>query len=176
MSESSFGPVEQTVARVEIQQLAYRYSSALERRDIDAMVDLFVPHARFGPFGEGPAALRRLTEESLAGMQLTVVLVHNHLIEFDATDRAHGEVWARCYAQTDTDGYLEQLLRYEDRYELHEGRWRFLHRRHRLWFGAAVSPSPLAQPEAHWPEHQVGVGDIPFENPEFVRWWDEFDQ
>ena len=175
MSESSFGPIDKAVARDEIRQLAYRYSLALERRDVDAMLDLFVPHARFGAYGEGPEALRRLTEESLAGMQFTVVLVANHLIDFDAPDRAHGQVWARCYAQTDTDGYLEQLLRYEDRYERHHGAWRFLHRRHRLWFGAAC-PSPLAQPQANWPERQVGVGDIPFENPAFKRWWDQIDE
>jgi len=102
--------------------------------------------------------------------------IARYLGEIASADRREGEVWARCYAQTDTDGYLEQLLRYEDRYELHEGRWRFLHRRHRLWFGVASQPSPLAQPEARWPEHQVGVGDIPFDNPAFVRWWDELDQ
>ena len=171
----SFGPTEQAVARSEIQQLAYRYSSALETGDVDAMVELFVPHARFGASGEGPDALRRLTEESLRGAHLTVVLVANHLIEFDAPDRAHGEVWARCFSQTDGDGYLEQLLKYEDRYERYDGSWRFLHRRHRLWFGTAL-PSPLAQAEARWPQRQVGVGDVPFDNPVFVRWWEALDQ
>ena len=164
-------PVAELVARSQIQQLAYRYSSALERRDVDAMVELFVPHARFGPWGEGPEGLRRLTTESLAGSHIAVVLVANHLIDFTSATTASGEVWARCYAQSSGDGYVEQLLRYEDRYEQYENQWRFLHRKHRLWFGVAPPRSPLDQQEAHWPQHQVGVGDIPFENPEFVQWW-----
>lgn len=169
---TQFDALGELVARNEIQQLAYRYSAALEQRDVEAMVQLFVPHARFGPYGEGPDALRRLTAESLAGSHMAVVLVANHIVEFQSTTHATGQVWARCYAQSDGDGYVEQLLRYEDRYETYDGSWRFLHRKHRLWFGTGPSFSPLDQQEAHWPQHQVGVGDIPFENPAFVRWWE----
>jgi hypothetical protein len=168
---SGLDPVEALLAKDEIRDLVIRYSAALEARDMDAMVDLFVPHARFGSFGEGPEALRRLTEESLAGSHMAVVLVTNHRIDVQSADVAIGEVWARCYAQSLGDGYVEQLLKYEDRYERYDGAWRFLFRRHRLWFGVAPRPSPLAQSEAHWPEHQTGVGDVPFENPAFVEWW-----
>ena len=35
-------------AREEIRQLPYRYAAAIENRDVDAMADLFVPHAKFG--------------------------------------------------------------------------------------------------------------------------------
>ena len=166
-----FDALAELVARSEIQQLAYRYSAALENRDVEAMVDLFVPHARYGSYGVGPDALRRLTAESLAGSHMAVVLVANHLIEFQSTTSATGQVWARCYAQSDGDGYVEQLLRYEDCYELFEGTWRFLHRKHRLWFGIGSASSPLDQEPANWPQQQVGIGDIPFENPAFLRWW-----
>ena len=165
--------LERVVARSDIQQLAYRYARALERRDVDAMVELFVPDARFGPFGEGVEALRALTEASLAASPAIVVLVANHVIDVHSSEQATGEVWARCYAQTIDEGYTEQLLRYEDEYRVHDGTWRFVHRRHRLWFGTAPHPSPFGQEPANWPERQTGVGDAPFDSDAFVAWYRE---
>ena len=162
--------IDRAVARDEIRQLAYRYAAAIEKRDVEAMVGLFVPHARFGTYGEGPDALRRLMLESMAGSVFAVILVANHLIEFDGRDRAAGEVWAHCNAQTERDGFIEQLIKYEDRYVRHEGHWLFLHRRHRLWYGVARE-SPLRQEAADWPTGQVGVGDVPLADARFLAWW-----
>lgn len=163
--------VDRAVARDEIRQLAYRYAAAVEKRDAEAMVDLFVPHARFGPYGEGPDALRRLMQESMAGSLFAVILVANHVIDFEGSDRAAGEVWAHCHAETERDGFVEQLIKYEDRYERREGRWLFLHRRHRLWYGVGHRDSPLRQEEAAWPARQIGVGDLPLTDSRFVQWW-----
>lgn len=168
---SQVDAIERAVARDEIRQLAYRYASAIEKRDVDAMVDLFVPHARFGAYGEGADALRRLMHESTDGLVFAVILIANHLIDVESRDRATGEVWARCVAQTERDGFVEQLIKYEDRYERHEGRWLFLHRRHRLWYGVAQPDSPLRQESAEWPAHQVGIGDVPLADPRFLEWW-----
>jgi uncharacterized protein (TIGR02246 family) len=159
------------VARDEIRQLAYRYSAALEARDVEAMVDLYSPDARFGEYGHGPDALRGLITHSLDGSVFTVILVANHLIDFDDDDRAHGQVWAHCFAQTEADGFVEQLIRYDDRYERRDGRWLFSHRRHRLWYGVGHTESPLRQPAANWPANQVGVGDIPLSDNVFHAWW-----
>lgn len=164
-------PVALLVARDGIRQLAYRYAAALEARDIDAMVDLFSPDARFGEHGDGPDGVRRLMTTSLDGTLFAVILVANHLIDFDDDRRAHGEVWAHCYAQTQADGFVEQLIKYEDRYELRDGRWLFLRRKHRLWYGVAHAESPLRQPAANWPASQVGVGDIPLADNAFRAWW-----
>jgi len=163
--------VAQLVARDEIRQLAYRYAAALEARDVDAMADLFSPDARFGEFGDGPEALRRLMTASIDGCLFTVILVANHLIDFDGDGRAHGQVWAHCFAQTEADGFVEQLIRYDDRYERRDGRWLFSHRRHRLWYGLGHPESPLRQPAANWPVSQIGVGDLPLSDDVFYAWW-----
>jgi hypothetical protein len=159
------------LARDEIRQLPYRYAAAIESHDVDAMVDLFSPQARFGEHGEGPEGLRRLMMQSLDGNVFAVILVANHLIEFDDAERAHGEVWAHCFAQTRRDGFVEQLIKYEDRYERRDGRWLFLHRKHRLWYGVGHQSSPLEQRPAEWPASQVGVGDIPLSDRTFQDWW-----
>ena len=161
------------LARDEIQRLAYRYAAAIEARDVDAMAQLFSPRARFGEFGEGPDGLRRLMTRSLEGNVFAVILVANHLIDVESPDKARGQVWAQCFAQTRAEGFVEQLIKYEDRYEYHNGRWLFLHRRHRLWYGVARRESPLRQPAAEWPASQVGVGDIPLSDSVFRGWWEE---
>jgi SnoaL-like domain len=163
--------VKAMLAREEIRQLPFRYAAAIESRDIDAMADLFVPHARFGDHGEGREGLRRLMSHSVDASVFAVILVANHLIELDAVDRAHGQVWAQCFAQTHAEGFIEQLIKYEDRYEKHRGRWCFLHRRHRLFYGVSRPTSPLAQRAADWPRSQTGVGDLPLADPVFVAWW-----
>lgn len=159
------------LARDEIHQLPYHYAAAIETRDVDAMSKLFVPHARFGDFGEGPEGLRRLMSGSLDANVFAVILVANHLIELDTEDRAHGQVWAQCFAQTHADGFVEQLIKYEDRYERFGGRWLFLHRRHRLYYGISRQTSPLTQQAAEWPRNQTGVGDLPLGDPAFTAWW-----
>lgn len=159
------------LAREEIRTLAYRYAAAVEARDVDGMAELFCPTARFGEYGEGPSGARRLFGESLQDSLVAVILVANHLIDMQDEDHATGQVWAHCYAQTRTDGFLDQLIRYDDRYERVGAHWLFVHRRHRLWYGTAHSESPLAQPAAQWPRSQIGVGDIPLADSGFAEWW-----
>ena len=109
--------------------------------------------------------------DSLNGSLFAVILVANHQIDLQDDTRATGQVWAHRYAQTRTDGFIDQLIRYDDRYERVDGRWLFAHRRHRLWYGAAHERSPLAQDAANWPRSQIGVGDIPLADPVFSEWW-----
>ncbi|OBK35328.1 hypothetical protein A5658_07830 [Mycobacterium sp. 1245111.1] len=159
------------LARDRIRALPIRYAAAVEARDINAMVQLYSPTAHFGAYGQGHDALRRLMLDSLNDSVFAVILVANHLIELHDETNASGQVWAHCYAQTRREGFLEQLIRYDDRYERVDGEWLFAHRRHRLWYGAGHSKSPLAQPAAEWPRRQVGVGDIPLSDPDFAEWW-----
>ncbi|MFV8318592.1 nuclear transport factor 2 family protein [Mycobacterium sp. 23] len=164
--------VRNMLARDEIRQLPYRYAAALEGSDVEAMVELFVPHARFGDHGTGPDGIRRLMAQSLENTVFVVILVANHLIELDDARHATGQVWAQCFAQT-TAGFVEQLIRYDDRYEKHSGVWRFTRRRHRLYYGVHRQPSPLTQSAAEWPHRQIGVGDLPLAEPGFLHWWED---
>lgn len=163
--------LDELLARDEIRALPLRYAAAIEARDVDAMAELFSPNARFGDHGDGPDGLRALMTDSLDGSLFAVILVANHLIELQDDAHATGQVWAHCHAQTRSDGFLDQLIRYDDTYEKVDGRWLFAHRRHRLWYGAARERSPLVQPPANWPRSQIGVGDIPLADPEFAAWW-----
>ena len=161
-------PLDDLMAREQIRQLVYRYSTAIADRDVDLMASLYVADASFGPYGQGPAALREIMGATMGDLSFGVILVANHLIELDDDQHAHGEVWARCHAQN-AEGYYEQLIKYVDRYRLERGAWLFEHRKHLLWFGEARD-SPLAQPPADWPARQVGVGQLALAD-ETVREW-----
>jgi hypothetical protein len=163
--------LQRLVALDEIRQLPLRYAKAIEQRDVEAMVALFASDARFGEYGAGPDALRGLMGELMSDSLVAVILVANHIVALDPPRDARGEVWALCVAQSD-DGCVEQLLRYEDRYRREDGEWRFLHRRHRLWYGERRSPSPFEQRAAEWPRSQIGVGDVPLDDERFLRWWE----
>ncbi len=163
--------MDETVARDEIRQLAYRYADAVDRRDIDLMVSLYAPGARFGAYGTGPEACRQLSEESLSQVGVAVLMVANHLIDFDDRAHAHGSVWCHAHVDDRAEGFIEQLIKYDDRYVLAGGRWLFARRRHLLWYGVATGSSPLQQHPADWPARQVGRGSIPYDDPAWQAFW-----
>lgn len=169
--------IEQVVARDEIRQLAYRYSDAVDRRDLDLLVSLYRPDARFGPHGEGPDACRAFFAESLAEIGIAVLLVANHLIEFDdgadtEMPAARGTVWAHGFIDDTGEGFIQQLIKYDDRYVRIEGVWTFTRRRHTLWLGWRHDETePLGQPLAEWPARQIGVGSEPYEDSAWQTFW-----
>ncbi len=59
-------PVAWLVAHEEIRQLAARYAVAVDSRDLDALVGLFVDDVRVGRSAVGRDALRASFRESLA--------------------------------------------------------------------------------------------------------------
>lgn len=160
--------VDRVVARDEIRQLAYAYADAVDRRDLDLLVSLYRPDARFGPYGEGPEACRAFFTDSLAQIGIAVLLVANHRIEFDDVDHANGTVWAHGFVDDGPgdagEGFIQQLIKYDDRYVRIGGSWRFTRRRHLLWLGWRHDErDPLGQRPAHWPDRQVGLGSIPYD-------------
>lgn len=170
-------PVEAAAIRDEIRQLAYQYADAIDRRDIDRLVALYVDDVRVGDQG-GPAALRSFWTESLSHIGASYLFVGNHLIDIDSPTDAHGSVY--CLAHVDEgDRFVRQAIRYDDTYRLvsragvHQ--WRFVHRKHRLFWGEALDRNPFGQAEANWPQAQVGRGTLPFTDPVWQAFWHDRD-
>ncbi len=166
-------PLEELVARDEIRRLAYRYADAVDRRDLDLLVSLYRPDAHFGTLGDA----RSFFGSTLAEIGMAVLLVANHLIEFDDADNATGTVWAHGFVDDggprgEGEGLIQQLIKYDDRYVRLDGEWRFTRRRHQLWLGWRHDErDPLGQAPANWPERQVGLGSIPYGDPAWQEFW-----
>lgn len=162
--------VERVIARDEIRQLAYRYALALDTRDIDLLVSLFVPDVRVGRAAVGHDALREFWTNSLRAIGVSILFVGNHLIDFDDADHARGVVYCRGQIQ-DGDKWIEQAILYRDTYERRDRRWLFVRRIHELWYGVQTAEQPLAQEPANWPARHVGRGTVPESFPSWGRFW-----
>jgi ketosteroid isomerase-like protein len=162
-------PLERCIARDEIRQLVYRYAEAIDARDIDLLISLFVPDVRVGR-QSGREALRASWMQSLSAIGVSILFVGNHVIDFQDPDCATGSVYCRGQIQ-DGDRWIEQAIHYRDIYERREGVWLFVRRVHRLWYGVETAERPLQQAPANWPERHEGRGTLPDEWPTWPAFW-----
>ena len=149
----------QLVAYEDIRQLVARYALAVDSRDLDSLVELFVDDVRVGD-ERGRVALRQSFDASLRGVGVTILNVGTHVIDLVDESHATGSVYCKGEIQ-DGDRWIHQAILYRDTYERRAGRWFFVRRVHLLWYGAEVGVNPLGLPPANWPEHHDGRGTVP---------------
>lgn len=158
------------LAYEQIRQLAARYAVATDRRDIDALVALFVPDVRVGRDTYGRDALRENLATQLHGIGVSILNVGTHQIDLVDEDHATGHVYCKGEIQ-DGERWIHQAIRYDDTYERRDGEWLFVRRRHLLFYGAEVGVNPLTLPPANWPEHHDGLGTLPYSEPTWQAFW-----
>jgi ketosteroid isomerase-like protein len=161
--------LERLLAHEEIRQLASRYAVAIDSRDLDALVALFVDDVQVGRSARGRDALRASFDESLRAIGVSILNVGTHVIDLLDEDHATGTVYCHGEIQ-DGERWIRQAIVYRDTYERRDGAWLFVRRIHELFYGAEVYVNPLGLPPANWPEHHDGRGTLP------ERWetWREF--
>ena len=161
--------LQRLVAESEIRQLASRYAVAIDARDLDSLVALYVEDVRVGRDLHGHDALRADFDAQLRGIGISILLVGNHVIDFDGDDRATGIVYCRGEIQ-DGERWIQQAIRYDDTYARTARGWRFVRRRHLLFYGADLGTNPLQLEPAGWPQHHTGRGEL----PESLETWRAF--
>ncbi len=163
-------PIDRLVAHDEIRMLASRYAVAVDSRDLDALVELFVADVRVGRDLVGHEVLRESFRASLSAIGVTMLHVGTHVIDLTGPDDATGLVY--CLGQVaDGDRWVHQSILYRDTYARRDGRWRFVRRVHELWYGEAAPTNPLEQPPANWPRHADGRGTVPESFPSWHAFW-----
>jgi hypothetical protein len=140
--------------------LASRYALAMDSRDLDALVELFVEDVRVGREASGREALRRDFARQLRELGTSILFVGNHVIDFQDADHASGSVYCKAEIQLG-ERWIRQAILYRDRYEKRRGHWYFLRRQHLLFYGADFDQKPLGLPPANWPENATGMGSLP---------------
>ena len=156
--------VDRLTAYEEIRQLAARYAIALDRRDFDALVALFVDDVRAGRDSFGRDALKAGFVSQMREMEFSILNVGTHQIDLLDGDHATGHVYCKGEVQ-DGARLIHQAIRYDDTYERRGGHWLFVKRKHLLFYGAEVGVNPLTLPPANWPEHHDGRGTLPQSEP-----------
>lgn len=159
------------VAHDQLRQLVSRYAVAVDARDLDTLVGLFVDDVRVGRDQIGRAALRRSFEVSLSAVGVTILQVGTHVIDLLDADHATGIVY--CAGQVQEDGrWIHQSILYRDTYERRGEDWYFVRRVHELFHGVAAPSDPLDQEPANWPERSYGRGTAPGSFPTWGQFWD----
>jgi hypothetical protein len=95
-----------------IRDITARYPIALDERDLDTLVGLFVDDVKASPEAErGRGPLRAHYEAMCRGWGYTVHQVFQQAIDFESPDKAMGHVY--CKAEHDIDGtFVVAMLRY----------------------------------------------------------------
>jgi len=156
-----------------IQQLPYRYGLAIDSRDMAALAGLFVPDVRVRSSERGREALARWFTGVLRRPRTSVHFIGNHIIDFDAPDRAHGTVYCHDELELPSSGEWQLgMLQYWDTYARVEGEWCFERRRFHRWYIVDA----LARP-AHGAGVGAQAGDDPLTThqlPEAFSTWAAF--
>jgi len=128
-------PVAWLLAHEEIRQLAARYAVALDARDLETLVRLFVDDVQVGRTERGRDSLRANFAEQLRGLGVTILHVANHVIDVVDEDHATGVVSCRAEIERGPDRRrIVQSIQYHDAYERRSGHWLFVRRRHLLFY------------------------------------------
>jgi len=155
---------------VEIQQLACRYSLAVDSRDLDLLASLFIPDVMIGRAARGREELKRWYGDSLRTVGATIHMVANHTVELNG-DRATGVVYCREEVEHPATGeWRIGMLQYWDDYRRIDGRWLFERRRVRRWY----STDALARPQRNLGVTREGPGAKESALPDAFPTWASF--
>ena len=171
MSLRESDPVAWLVAHEDIRQLASRYAVYMDMRDLDKVVELFVPDVKIGKSLQGRQALRDNMNGMLRDLKRSILQVTNHVIDVIDESTATGIVSCRGEIEpVDSPGkWVVQQILYHDQYAKVDGHWLFVRRRHMLWYGADMLQRPIDLPDANWPSNHSGKGELP-------EWFDTWRQ
>lgn len=150
-----------------IQQLPIRYALAVDSRDLDAWVGLFVPDVNCGRRGSGREILRAIIEPELRTFYRSIHQICGHQVDFGDADHATGVVYCRAEHE-DAGKWVVMAIAYFDTYERRGDEWFFVRRREKHWYAADWQERPKA-PFTGWASHAN-----PPRLPQDFASWDAF--
>jgi hypothetical protein len=155
---------------LEIRDLVCRYALAVDSRDLDMLVGLFVPDVAVGRDASGREALRSWYDRSLRSVGATIHFVANHTVDIDE-DGAHGVVYCREEIEDLQVGeWRIGMLQYWDDYRRVDGAWLFERRRLGRWY----STDALARPQRGSGLTPESIGPKEMTLPDAFPTWGNF--
>lgn len=163
--------IERLEALDEIRQLAAKYAVALDMRDLDALVNLFVDDVKVPGRRRGRTALRDWYDAELRHNLLgTAHGVLGHVIDVHDADTASGLVYSRNDLETESVWVIE-MLAYLDSYRRRDGHWYFLKRTPLFWYESDITDPPLGPQKMRWPGRPRHDGNLQQEFPSWQDFW-----
>ena len=172
--------LEERIDRLEsldaIRQLPAKYALALDMRDMDAMVSLFVEDVRVGKDASGRLALRAYMARTLRSpFTGTSHHIGGHVIEFDDADHAHGVVYSKNEHETPVEGGADEWvimqMMYVDDYVRRDGSWHFARRLPLYWYATDLNKPPVGDRKMRWPGTEWVEGNFHKLFPSYDEYW-----
>jgi hypothetical protein len=161
--------IESTLA---IQQLPVRYALAVDGRDIQAWVNLFVEDVNCGRYGTGRDALASFIEPAVANFYRSQHFICGHKIDFVDPDNATGTVYCRAEHEVG-DHWVVMAILYFDTYERRGGEWFFVRRNERSWYSSPITETPHGPSYTNWPgQPDHPDAQLPHLFPQWRGFWD----
>jgi len=142
----------------QIRQLASKYALAVDMRDMDAIVGLYVDDVKVTREEKGHQALKRVMHDVLSTFTASVHHVGNHIIEFKDADNAEGIVYCRCEHEIG-DKWVPMYLHYYDAYRRVNGRWYFRRRLNCALYAVDMLERPVGPKKVRWPGRDAIEGN-----------------
>ncbi len=172
--------IDRVESHLAIQQLAARYALAVDSKDVEGVVSLFVEDVNAGgSWGTGREALTRFYTDALSHFYRSMHLIAGHVISFDDGDRAHGVVHCRAEHEAGSQWGI-MVMNYRDHYERHGETWFFRRRRLQPLYTTDILSRPKgpgflrgwAEAAGERPEGETAR--LPAEFPTFAAFWRDF--
>ncbi|MGE0388155.1 MAG: nuclear transport factor 2 family protein [Gammaproteobacteria bacterium] len=161
--------IESTLA---IQQLPTRYARAVDSRDVDTWVNLFVEDVRVTREKHGREEMRKFIENAIRGFYRSIHYVCGHTIDFIDDDNARGTVYCRAEHE-DRGKWIVMGICYFDRYERRNGTWYFRKRNEQHWYSADALERPNdGDSFQRWPGHDDAPPALPSAFETWKGFWD----
>lgn len=165
------GRLERVESHLAIQQLPIRYALAVDGRDVDTWVELFVPDVRVTTLISGREALRQHIDGMLRGFGRSVHQICGHRVRFDESDPNHATGAVYCRAEHEVeDRWIVMAICYWDDYRRPAGEWLFSRRREQHWYAADINEHPQAVGFDSW---HAGPPSLPASFPTWEPFWSD---
>lgn len=163
--------IDRIEAMLEIQQLAARYALAVDTRDVDGWLSLFVDDVACGRRGNGREALRNFIDPALRTFYRSMHFIAGHTIDYAGGDQATGTVHCRAEHEVG-DRWIVMALIYFDTYARRDGKWYFVKRSERSWYTADQLERPQDVDFRGWPGQDHPMG-LPGAFPTWQQFWNQ---
>lgn len=164
--------IDRIESHLAIQQLPIRYALAVDGRDIDAWVNLFIEDVDCGRRGKGRDVLAGFIAPAVQGFYRSQHQICGHRIEFIDADHATGKTYCRAEHE-DGDKWVVMAICYHDTYERRGGEWFFVRRKEQHWYAADMLERPSGPQWSNWPGHDAAPPAMPAAFPTWSAFWDD---
>jgi len=160
-------------AHEEIRQLAAHYAVAMDSRDLDRLVALFVPDVQVGRDQRGRDALREWFTATMRRYGASIHFIGNHVVDFDDADHAHGVVYCRDELERPGLGRWHiGTIQYWDTYTRVDGEWCFARRRFLRWYLVDALSRPRHGAGVNEDDDALSTQQLPEAFASWHRFWE----